>query len=574
MIDAKVRWLAAIIFAAMLLVGTSIEFVLNSDFGRLEVKTVLISDGNKELCGLLYRPYLASSQNPFPSVVIAHGISESKEIMSNLGLELARRGFVVLCLDLLGHGASGGTVEEGKIDPSFGVQAAVNYLKSLPFINKSAIGLVGHSLGGGAVRATAAKDSQIRALVLIAGGVSDVEQSPQYGMLNATFPKNLLVIVGKYDVLFNLSDLAARELPHVFDTREQVIPGVVYGSFQSQTAREFFTPATTHLFESIDSSVILEVASWMQKSLETMQQSNSVTNLIYFEREVAILIIFIALLGLIFLAFFPITRVISLKARKEIPNRKYSMFKEWRAYTVWGGLNIALFLPMVFVGFAISFPPMVFGASIAWWMLSVGLVGLLIISRKLLKPSEKEVSLKMRFAVAFDRNVVLIALTLFVLLLTIVSLLEATLTIDIRIISPIFRGFTSARRVLVFPAFLPFFLIYFIAEGLYLHSEPYDSSEKQRSLGDIMDWLGSVFGKIMPFVAIIALQYLPKVLFNIWVLPSFVGFLIEFLWVITPIFVITTTCSWWFYRNSHRMMMGAMFNALILAWVAAVVFPF
>ena len=572
MTKAKKHWLLAVIFATLFLSGISAELVLNSEFGRLEVKTVLITDGNKVLSGLLYRPRPASSQNPFPSVIIAHGISESKEIMSNMGLELARRGFVVLCLDLLGHGTSGGTVEEGTIDPSFGVQAAVSYLKSLTFVNASAIGLVGHSLGGGAVRAAVVRDSQIKALVLIAGGLGDSAQGPQYGVLNATFPKNLLVIVGKYDALFNLTDLAARELLSVFNTRQQVIPEALYGTFQSQTARELFTPETTHLFESVDPSVILVTASWMQNSLATGQQFNPVTDLIYLEREVAILVVFVGLLGLIFLSFFPLTRVFPLKARKAIPSRKNSMLREWSAYTIWGGLNIALFLPMVLVGFVISFPPMVFGSSIAWWMLAAGLVGIPIALRKPLRPIEKEGGLKMRLMEAFDRNDVLVALALFVLLFTIVSLLDAIFAIDIRIISPIFRVFTSARRVLVFPLYLPFFMVYFMAEGLYLH-ESHDN-RLEHSWGDIRDCSGAVLGKIIPFIAIMALHYLPKVFFNVWVLPSMVGFLIEFLWIITPIFVITTICSWWFHRNTQGNVVGVFFDALVLAWVAAVVFPF
>ncbi|MDQ1279164.1 MAG: Alpha/beta fold hydrolase [Thermoproteota archaeon] len=91
---------------------------------------------------------------------------------------------------------------------------------------------------------------------------------------------------------------------------------------------------------------------------------------------------------------------------------------------------------------------------------------------------------------------------------------------------------------------------------------------------EVKDCLKTVFGKTVPFATVIAFQYIPKRLFNIWFLPSFIGFLIEFLWIITPIFVITTRCSWWFHRNTGKTTAGALFNVLILSWVAAVVFPF
>ena len=94
-----------IIVVSIFLLGILTFIELDSDFGKLEVKTVFIPDGDKEICGLLYRPYYAFATTPFPGVVIAHGISGSKEMMSSIGLELARQNFVVLCLDLFGHGA-------------------------------------------------------------------------------------------------------------------------------------------------------------------------------------------------------------------------------------------------------------------------------------------------------------------------------------------------------------------------------------------------------------------------------------------------------------------------------------
>jgi hypothetical protein len=94
--SARVRIVAAIILILVFLFGTSTAILLNSDFGKLAVNTVVINDGDKELSGLLYRPAYASAVNRVPAIIIAHGISESKEMMSSLGLELSRRGFVVL----------------------------------------------------------------------------------------------------------------------------------------------------------------------------------------------------------------------------------------------------------------------------------------------------------------------------------------------------------------------------------------------------------------------------------------------------------------------------------------------
>jgi hypothetical protein len=49
---------------------------------------------------------------------------------------------------------------------------------------------------------------------------------------------------------------------------------------------------------------------------------------------------------------------------------------------------------------------------------------------------------------------------------------------------------------------------------------------------------------------------------------------VEFLWLMTPIFAITTFCSIYLYRRTGSLTAGAVFNTLMLAWIAAVVFPF
>ena len=85
---------------------------------------------------------------------------------------------------------------------------------------------------------------------------------------------------------------------------------------------------------------------------------------------------------------------------------------------------------------------------------------------------------------------------------------------------------------------------------------------------------GKVFGKTAPFIALLSLHYIVRIMFGIWILPSFAGFLLEFLWLILPIFAITTVFSSMFYKRTENIFPGALFNSLLMAWVASVVFPF
>ncbi len=426
------------------------------------------------------------------------------------------------------------------------------------------------------MRATFAADEGIGASILIAGGLGEMAEGPAYGVLNLTFPKNLLVIVGKYDVLLNVTQLQAEELPLAFGTQEAVISGIVYGSFSSQTARKFVTPATTHLFEPVDASVITEIVWWMMHVFEPEEVSATrvKAHQIYLEREAALLVSLVGFLGIVLLAFFPVSHAARLEPGRGKVKKKHSVLRDWQIFAIWGVLGLALFLPMFFVGFAIPFPPLIFGASIAWWTLSVGIVGLLVLVGLLPRFSSVKVNLQAALVEALNWKHLGVALGLFLLMFVVASLLDGALNINLRIIAPLFQALTSTRRILAFLAFTPFFLIYFLVEGLYFHELHDWADQTPGFLSGVLNCGKVILGKVAPFVAVIGLQYVPIVLFNLWLFPSFVGFLVEFLWLITPIFIITTMCSWWFYKNTTSVWFGALFNGLMMAWVASTSFPF
>ncbi len=230
---------------------------------------------------------------------------------------------------------------------------------------------------------------------------------------------------------------------------------------------------------------------------------------------------------------------------------------------------------MVFVGFVIAFPPLIFGASIAWWMLATGILGLLLLAKNLPKLFVSKIGLRGILERTFDLRDWLVGIVLFVIFFVVSSLLVILFGVNLRIIAPLFQALSSVSRLGAFLSFLPFSLVYFAAEGLYLHEFIDNTNPRKQGI-----WVGfgncvkTVLVKIAPFLGVICVQYLPVVFFNIWILPGTVGFLVEFLWIIVPIFIITTVCSWLFYKYTGRVGTGMVFNALLLAWIASVVFPF
>jgi len=228
---------------------------------------------------------------------------------------------------------------------------------------------------------------------------------------------------------------------------------------------------------------------------------------------------------------------------------------------------------MFAVGSAVPFPPLVFGSSIAWWMMSTGLIGLAF-----LKFSEKTVGGKIRIreelTASFNQKGLFTSIVLFAILFAVTTLLAVLFNFNFRIISPILRDLSSANRALLFPAFIPFFLSYFVAESLYMHKLSDRNPSELSNWLNIRNYISTILGKIFPFVFLLCLQYIPQVAFGIWIFPSFLGFLLELFWLIIPIFVIASSFSWWFYNKTGNVVYGALFNALLMSWIAAAVFPF
>jgi dienelactone hydrolase len=541
------------------------SYSLNSDFGKVESSIVEIDTNQGVLSGLLYKPVNFKGQQ-FPAIVIAHGISESAQIVSGLGLELCRGGFVVLCLDLPGHGASYGSINQGQQDPALGVDTAVNYVANLSFVDSTRIGLVGHSLGAGAIRAANTRLSNVQASVLIGGGVDSSEVDLAYGSLNATYPKNVLVIVGEYDILFDSSNLAKKDLLELFNTTGFIQQGVLYGDFNLQTARKLIVPKTTHLFESLDATAISQTTEWMQQTLKNTHEYEKQNSPIYQYREIAQSLSVIALVGLILLTF---NLAVGLLKEKNKTFIQEFCVPRWKAYLIWFMLNLSLFFPLIAVGFLIGFPPLIFGSSIAWWLLLLALISILIFKllnrdSKLRKTSTQAVMIiKQNLP---TKNTLVIAILLFLILVAVASFLQ-DVGISLKIIAPIFQEFNSAMRVLMFFTFLPFFVLYFFIQQLYLIPNDYLHKGKTENIKII-------FVNISPFLLFLALNFLPKIIFGFWILPSFAGFLIEFLWLMVPIFIMTMFCNLYFYKQTENFGVGTIFNTLLLAWIAATVFPF
>ena len=98
--------------------------------------------------GILYMPKAASESNPLPAIVFTHGYLNNREHQLPNAVELARRGFIVLTIDREGHGNHENSGSQSAMYATNGLYEAAKYLYTLPEVDKTKIGVSGHSMGG------------------------------------------------------------------------------------------------------------------------------------------------------------------------------------------------------------------------------------------------------------------------------------------------------------------------------------------------------------------------------------------------------------------------------------------
>lgn len=152
---------------ALIFVFSLLAQLLHSNFGSIKIERIILDKRGAELNGELYYPAGTSSEDSLPGVVVTHGGGCNFGVTRGIASELARRGFVVFNVSAYGSGASSmprfdenGNGEDGLVVfmSPMGLLDAVDYLRSLTFVDPTRVGLIGHSMGAGRTATTALTD--------------------------------------------------------------------------------------------------------------------------------------------------------------------------------------------------------------------------------------------------------------------------------------------------------------------------------------------------------------------------------------------------------------------------------
>ena len=140
---------------ALLFVLAFLSFLVQSDFGNINVKShTLYSSNNQYVVYDLYKPSSASKENKAPFIVVVPGFQRSKEALSNIAIELSRRGNVVALIDPYAQGMSSSSLSRrAATTEGYGMFALIDTVSKgnlFDFVDTDKMASTGHSMGGNA----------------------------------------------------------------------------------------------------------------------------------------------------------------------------------------------------------------------------------------------------------------------------------------------------------------------------------------------------------------------------------------------------------------------------------------
>ena len=138
---------------AVLFISGYFASQIQSSFGNVRVQSIKIPTQNGQwLVADLFKPYSATANNPSPLVIVVPGFQRSKETLSNIAIELSRRGIVTISIDPYAQGLSSSSFStRAATKEGYGMFSLVDYVYDtsiLNYIDKDKIGVTGHSAGG------------------------------------------------------------------------------------------------------------------------------------------------------------------------------------------------------------------------------------------------------------------------------------------------------------------------------------------------------------------------------------------------------------------------------------------
>jgi len=279
--DKRILYYSLLILSILLASSLYLSWTVDRGLGTLDVERVGIEpEPGRSVNFTVYSPR-EDYPGLMPVVLTIHGLGGAKEAMYAFNIELARRDFTVVAIDLAGHGDSAESFDFTDYSRMAEDCYAVLQYVGLNFTdaNPNLYGVVGHSLGVHVGLAMYEMTVQPKAIAAI---------GPVWLEDVMSLPGNLLLAAGESDELIPRGSLL--EILRTLSGFPDATAGITYGGFDGDAAYRLVLAPTNHIGEATDMLIVSETVSWMLQALHDIEEpdlSGIQVQLIYSRKTVA-----------------------------------------------------------------------------------------------------------------------------------------------------------------------------------------------------------------------------------------------------------------------------------------------
>jgi dienelactone hydrolase len=584
----------------LILIGSSaiLGHAIQNNFGTIDVEYIRIIDENGQaVTGKLYRPITATEDNPAPGVLLLHGMNNDKDTEGPAALELARRGIVALAIDEISHGDSDRIVDIigyflGTFDSTLGGNASYQWLKSLPFVDETQTGLVGHSMGAGTAAAIAASNPDHRAIVIQADG--------PYNLTTHSYMNNYLAVWSYYEELFTTQTRAdfLQNSTEMIAYNENLTSAIeakadfTYGSFADGSAHRYAQCPCTHPGATWNPKGISETTAWMLQALMGLSEfeaetQSAVSTQTYMIREGATLFaLIVSFISLIPFASMLLEIPYFSRIVRPMPQKVPTKGMKWWGYAILnsiiGGITFLILPSLGLLGGAVlgAFAPiflLVTGNGLLLWFLVNALIAWVFYKLWFRKASVGDDGITHEDVGRFETirdpesrdiifRTIILSVALIAYMYVLVGASQQFLAIEFRYMWPVLKIFTPEKFGQFIVNILPVFPFFLINGGVYAYGMMRLPESGSSVKTQMIWWIKIVFVMESTLLVLILVNYLPMFLFGtgpLLLMGLYGIFLMAYLPIFAGIFFLMTA----FYIKTGRIYLGSIVATLLVVWI-------
>ena len=403
--------------ATLILIFSFFASLILTSFGSVEVKSLRLNTQNNQFIIYdLYKPKSASAENKAPFIAVIPGFQRSKEALSNIAIELSRRGYVVALIDPYAQGLSSSSLStRAATTEGYGMFSLVEhvYAGAFDFVDINKIGATGHSMGGNAAirgadyfgkQAIKNNKKSILNSVYVSGYVLTLRDSilkdsrSNMGISYALYDEGAFrnELKGWDAADMQIAPESLRTVNYVLKKDEKikiVELGKYYGQVENQTSRVIFNEPVLHPFQPYNFEATSNQLDYFEIVFGAPNKIDTNNQIWHWKELLTLINMVLALVMLIPIAKLFLNLKIFRSINKEVPDALPRQSKKgrlifWSVFFLSAAVACISFIPMVEVA-KIFFEdaanrkltwyfPQRMNNSVMLWAAFNGIIGILI----------------------------------------------------------------------------------------------------------------------------------------------------------------------------------------------------